>query len=59
MGAVVCDYLRDDARNQYNFLTMNRQDGQLQFYTKQNNLRFYDHGQFWFEQAEVATAWGV
>jgi hypothetical protein len=34
MGAVVCDYLVDDARHQHDFLTMNRRDGQLQFYTK-------------------------
>jgi hypothetical protein len=40
---VVCDYLLDDARNQFLtqfFSYMNRQGGQLQFYTKQNNLRF-------------------
>jgi hypothetical protein len=59
MGAVVCDYILDDARNQHDLLTMNRQDGQLQFYIKHNILRFYAHGQLCFEQAEVAVAWGT
>jgi hypothetical protein len=34
-----------------------RQDGQLQFYTKQNI--FYAHGQLCYEQAKVTIAWGV
>jgi predicted DNA-binding WGR domain protein len=58
MGAVVCDYFLNDARNQHGFFTMNKQDDQLQLYTKQNILRFYAHGQLRFEQAEVAIAWG-
>jgi hypothetical protein len=28
------------------------------FNTKQNDLRFYAHGQLCFEQAYVAIAWG-
>jgi hypothetical protein len=58
MGAVVSDYLMYDARNQHDFKTMNGQNGQLQFDTKQNNLRFYAHGQLCFEETKVAIAWG-
>jgi hypothetical protein len=43
-GALICDHLLDDARNQHKFLTYNLQDGHLQFYTKQNNLRSYAQG---------------
>jgi hypothetical protein len=41
---IVCDHLLDNAKNQHDFKTMNRQDGQLQFYAKQNNLSIYAHG---------------
>jgi hypothetical protein len=58
MRALICDYLLDNARNQHEFLIRNRQDSQLQFYTKQNNLRSWAHGQVCLEQAKVAIAIG-
>jgi hypothetical protein len=47
LGGVVCNYHLDDTRNQHDFLT--RQDGQLQLYTEQNNLRSNARGQLCFE----------
>jgi hypothetical protein len=38
---------------------MNRQDGQLQFDHKQNNLISYAHGQLRLEHAKAAIGWGV
>jgi hypothetical protein len=39
------------------FLTMNREDDQLQFDTKQNNLRsYYAHGLLCLEHVKVAIA---
>jgi hypothetical protein len=54
VGALICNYLLDEASNGREFSTMNRQDGPLQFDPERNNLRSYTHGQFRLEQAIVA-----
>jgi hypothetical protein len=59
MGALICNCLLDEASREHKFLTMNRQDGHLQFEPKRNNLRSYAHGQLRLEQAKLAIAWGV
>jgi hypothetical protein len=57
-GALICNYLLENASTQQEFSTMIRQDGHLQFDTKWNNLRSYVHGQLCLEQAKVAIAGG-
>jgi hypothetical protein len=54
MGALVCNYLLDEASSEHEFSTMNRQDGHLQFDPKRNNLRSYACGQLRLELAKVA-----
>jgi hypothetical protein len=39
MGALICNYLLDEASREHEFLTMNQQDGHLQFEPKWINLR--------------------
>jgi hypothetical protein len=39
MGALVCNYLLDEASREHKFLAMKRQDGHLQFDPKWNDLR--------------------
>jgi hypothetical protein len=56
MGALICNYLLDEASNECEFSTMNRQDGHLQFEPKRNNLRSYTHGQLRLEQAKLGTS---
>jgi hypothetical protein len=56
MGALLCNYLLDEASNGREFSTMN---GHLQFDPKGNNLSSYAYGQLRLEQAKLAIAWGV
>jgi hypothetical protein len=66
MGALVCNYLPDEASGVHEFSTMNRQDGHLQFDPKRSghlqfdpkrsNLRSYTHGQLRLGQAKLAIA---
>jgi hypothetical protein len=56
MGALICNYLLDEASSEHEFSTMNRQDGHLQFDPKRNNLRSYAHGQLHLDQAKGANA---
>jgi hypothetical protein len=56
MGALICNYLPEEASGAHEFSTMNRQDAPIQFEPKRNNLRSYVHGQFRLEQAKVAIA---
>jgi hypothetical protein len=60
MGALICDYLLDEASREHKFLTMNRQDGRLQFEPKRNDLGSYAHRQLRLEveQAKLAIARG-
>jgi hypothetical protein len=57
MGALICNYLLDEASGEHEFSTMNRQDGHLQLDPKQSNLRSYAHDQLRLEQAKVAIAY--
>jgi hypothetical protein len=59
MGALLCNYLLDKVSREHDFLTLNQQDGHLQFEPKWNKLRSYAHGQLRLEQAKVAIASGV
>jgi hypothetical protein len=45
MGALICNYLLDEASREHEFLTINRQDGHLQFEPERNNVRSYAYGQ--------------
>jgi hypothetical protein len=45
MGALICNYVLDEASSEHEFSTMHRLDGHLQFDPKRNNLRSYAHGQ--------------
>jgi hypothetical protein len=56
MGALICNYLPDEASGVHEFSTLNRQDGHLQIDPKRNNLRSYAHGQLRLEQAKLAIA---
>jgi hypothetical protein len=56
MDALICNHLLDEASSEHEFSTMNRQDGHLQFDSKQNNLRSYAALSVAFEQAKVAIA---
>jgi hypothetical protein len=56
VGALLCNYLPDEASNGREFSTMNRQEGHLQFDPKGNNLSSYVHGQLRLEQAKLAIA---
>jgi hypothetical protein len=57
MGALICNYLPDEASSVHEFSTMNnRQDGHLQFDPKRSNLRSYAHDQLRLEQAKLAIA---
>jgi hypothetical protein len=58
MGALICNYLPDEASREHEFSTMNRQDGHLQFDPKRSNLRSYAHGQLRLEQSKLAIALG-
>jgi hypothetical protein len=55
VGALLCNYLLDEASNGHEFSTVNRQDGHLQFDPKWNNLSSYAHGQLRLEQAKLAA----
>jgi hypothetical protein len=55
-GALIGNYLPDEASGVDEFWTMNRQDGHLQFDPKRSNLRSYAHGQLGLEQAKLAIA---
>jgi hypothetical protein len=56
MGALICNYLPDEASGVHESSTMNRQEGPLQFEPKRRNLRSYAHGQLRLEQAKLAIA---
>jgi hypothetical protein len=56
MGALICNYLPDEASGVHEFSTMNRQDGHLQIDPVQSNLRSYAHGHLRLEQAKLAIA---
>jgi hypothetical protein len=56
MGALICNYLPDEASGVHEFSTMNQQDGHLQFDPKRNNLRSYAHRLLRLEQAKLAIA---
>jgi hypothetical protein len=56
MGALLCNYLPDEACGVHEFSTMNRQDGHRQFEPKRSSLRSYAHGQLRLEQAKLAIA---
>jgi hypothetical protein len=56
VGALLCNYLLDEASNGREFSTMNRRDGHLEFDLKGNNLRSYAHSQLHVEQAKLAIA---
>jgi hypothetical protein len=58
MGALICNYLPEEASREHEFSTVNRQDGHLQFDPKLNNLRSYAYGQLCLEQAKVALLRG-
>jgi hypothetical protein len=58
MGALIWNYLPDEASGVHEFSTMNRQDDHLQFDTKRNNLRSYARGQLRLEQAKLAITYG-
>jgi hypothetical protein len=56
MGALICNYLPDEASSVHEFSTMNQQDGRFQFDPKWSNLRYYAHDQLRLEQAKLAIA---
>jgi hypothetical protein len=56
MGALICNYLPDEANAVHKISTMNLQDGPLQFDPKRSNLRSYAHNQLRLEQAKLAIA---
>jgi hypothetical protein len=56
LGALLCNYLLDEASSGREFTTMNQQDGHLQFDPKWNSLSSYAHGQLRLEQAKLAIA---
>jgi hypothetical protein len=56
MGALICNYLPDEANGVNEFSTMNRQDGHLQFDPKRSNIRSYAHDQLRLEQAKLVIA---
>jgi hypothetical protein len=56
VGALLCNYLLEEASNGRAFSTMNRQDGHLQFDPMWNNLSSYAHGQLRLELAKLAIA---
>jgi hypothetical protein len=58
MGALICNYFLDEASREHKFLTMNRQDGRLQFEPERNNLSSYAHCQLRLEQVKLAIAGG-
>jgi hypothetical protein len=55
MGALICNYLPDEASGVHKFSNMNQQDGHLQFDPKWSNLRSA-HGQLLLEQAKLSIA---